>query len=133
MDKGTIQDPGKVYKGGSADAGTDDGGIHTTEAGGGAGDAVEQKEEGVYELMLLCWECGAEPVIECAMCGRARYCGVECQQAHWERHRDACRSLRPRDRVEGPNPPRADWENVAYQYLAGNKEYIDLVDQVLVS
>jgi len=51
--------------------------------------------------MLLCWECGQEPTLECAMCGRALYCGIGCQEAQWERHRDACRSLRPLDRANG--------------------------------
>jgi len=116
-------------------AGEAEGGSHTVEAavareGGDTAEKAEEDENAENDPMLVCWECGEDPTVECAMCGRARYCGVECQKAHWEWHRNACRSLRPPDRVEGPNPPRADWENVAYQYQAGNQDYIDLVDQV---
>jgi hypothetical protein len=97
---------------------------------GGRGSTDSENSEEEEDPMLLCWECGAKPMVECAMCGRALYCSIECQKAQWVRHREACRSLRPRDRVEGPNPPRANWEQIAYRYAAGDKAARDLVDQV---
>ena len=65
------------------------------------GDGSEGGIQARQDPMLVCWECGQEPTLECAMCGRALYCGIECQEAQWERHRDACRSLRPLDRADG--------------------------------
>ena len=99
-------------------------------AGAAPGGEGSQGSQAAGDPMLLCWECGQEPTLECAMCGQARYCGIECQETQWGRHRDACRSLRPLDRTEGPHPPRADWESVAYRYAAGDPDAIILVDQV---
>ena len=30
---------------------------------------------------------------KCEACGVARYCGRDCQRAHWKSHREACRAV----------------------------------------
>ena len=41
----------------------------------------------------MCWNChGWENLLKCSGCKKARYCGVECQEADWERHGGYCQS-----------------------------------------
>jgi hypothetical protein len=45
-------------------------------------------------LRHVCSGCGAEDAQErfkkCARCMVARYCGAECQRAHWKAHKKTC-------------------------------------------
>jgi len=42
-------------------------------------------------LLAGCVQCGApEPTMLCGGCGKARYCGRDCQKEHWALHQDEC-------------------------------------------
>uniref|UniRef100_A0A7S4U677 MYND-type domain-containing protein n=1 Tax=Guillardia theta TaxID=55529 RepID=A0A7S4U677_GUITH len=64
----------------------------------------------------ICWYCGEPADCECAMCGRASYCDGDCLSIHWRQHKQSCRLLRPKDRVDGPMPPRANSSAIACAY-----------------
>jgi MYND finger len=39
-----------------------------------------------------CWECGNRgATFKCSSCGKARYCGAECQRAGWKEHKHECK------------------------------------------
>ena len=58
----------------------------------------------------MCWNChGWENLLKCSGCKKARYCGVMCQEADWERHGGYCQSRQEKRRMKlgatgVPNP-----------------------------
>ena len=42
---------------------------------------------------VVCARCGGEVVLRCGRCKQVRYCGKECQVAHWKLHKGECKKL----------------------------------------
>ena len=63
-------------------------------------DAEKEKPKKVSGKEKVCWNCHATEaddeikLAKCAGCKKARYCGRECQQEDWERHREYCEKIR---------------------------------------
>jgi hypothetical protein len=54
--------------------------IDEVKAVSGKTSAVKVKKKVVDAADSECWVCGSRSAQECAMCGKARYCGTECQR-----------------------------------------------------
>ena len=64
----------------------------------GSGDAVAQPQQPQPppqqpQPQAACWKCGKAggQLRNCSRCGVARYCGAECQRAHWKDHKPECK------------------------------------------
>ncbi len=58
---------------------------------------AQQPERGDKPVQLCCHGCQQSfPLAaprKCSQCSAVRYCGTECQKAHWKAHKKACREL----------------------------------------
>lgn len=40
-----------------------------------------------------CIQCGKPATKRCSKCKIAKYCGTECQKAHWSQHKESCKQV----------------------------------------
>jgi hypothetical protein len=51
---------------------------------------------GLREFVIECSSpgCSGAGLLRCTACEQARYCGQQCQRAHWKAHKTDCKRLR---------------------------------------
>ena len=47
------------------------------------------------EICSFCGKQGPKKLRKCTRCGKAQYCGIECQKKHWKDHKKVCRKHEP--------------------------------------
>ena len=73
-----------------------------------------------YSAPEICSFCGKqEPkkLRKCTRCGKAQYCGIECQKKHWKDHKKDCRKQQNRntDTTETQDSPEPGEPSECYQ------------------
>jgi hypothetical protein len=43
-----------------------------------------------------CGYCDKPATNQCGKCKKIRYCGIECQRAHWKQHKSGCQDHSPK-------------------------------------
>ena len=60
-----------------------------------ANEAVAGSPAALRLVEYTCGGCGAgQPPLKCGGCAVVRYCGEQCQKAHWSVHKARCRELK---------------------------------------
>ena len=56
--------------------------------------AVMDHKRKIVREMQGCYQCGRDGAsMQCSRCKSARYCGAECQRAHWKAHKPDCKKI----------------------------------------
>jgi hypothetical protein len=60
---------------------------------------LNMQEENKYGSLNVCGGCGAEDgkngseLLRCGKCKERKYCGTDCQKAHWKYHKLVCKTM----------------------------------------
>jgi len=69
------------------------------------------------EICSFCGKQGPKKLRKCTGCGKAQYCGIECQKKHWKDHKKDCRKQQNRntDTTETQDSPEPGEPSECYQ------------------